>query len=82
MVNPDNRRIQALFDLTGRVAIVTGGAGLLGYYHGAILASAGAHIVLLDLATANPQDRAKQLTEESSIEASSDRLRHHFRGFN
>src|SRR3984957_19705729 len=57
-----NTRVFDLFDLTGRVAIVTGGAGLLGYQHGAILASAGAHVVLLDLRVANPQLRAEQLT--------------------
>jgi NAD(P)-dependent dehydrogenase (short-subunit alcohol dehydrogenase family) len=56
-----NQRVRELFDLTGRVAIVTGGAGLLGYHHGAILADAGAHIVLLDLAAANPALRANQL---------------------
>jgi NAD(P)-dependent dehydrogenase (short-subunit alcohol dehydrogenase family) len=54
-------RITDLFDLTGRVAIVTGGAGLLGYNHGAILAAAGANVVLLDLAVANPAMRAEQL---------------------
>ena len=54
-------RAHSLFDLTGRVAIVTGGAGLLGYHHGAILAAAGANVVLLDLAVANPQMRAEQL---------------------
>ena len=69
MVNPINRKTQALFDLTERVAIVTGGAGLLGYHHGAILASAGAHVVLLDLVAANPKDRAKRLTAESGTEA-------------
>lgn len=57
-----NNRVTDLFDLTGRVAIVTGGAGLLGYQHGAILAAAGAHVVLLDLRVANPQLRAEQLT--------------------
>src|ERR1700754_3944269 len=56
-----NNRPKELFDLTGRVAIVTGGAGLLGYHHGAILAAAGAHVVLLDLAIANPALRAEQL---------------------
>ncbi len=54
-------RAHTLFDLTGRVAIVTGGAGLLGYHHGAILAAAGAHVVLLDLGPANPAMRAEQL---------------------
>jgi NAD(P)-dependent dehydrogenase (short-subunit alcohol dehydrogenase family) len=56
-----NSRAHTLFDLTGRVAIVSGGAGLLGYQHGAILAAAGAHVVVLDLAAANPALRADQL---------------------
>jgi NAD(P)-dependent dehydrogenase (short-subunit alcohol dehydrogenase family) len=61
---PDGtHRVSELFDLTGRVAIVTGGAGLLGYYHGEILAAAGAHVVLLDLETANPGLRAEQIQE-------------------
>ena len=54
-------RAHSLFDLTDRVAVITGGAGLLGYHHGAILAAAGAHVVLLDLAHANPSLRADQL---------------------
>lgn len=54
-------RAQTLFDLSGRVAVITGGAGLLGYHHGAILAAAGAHVVLLDLAVAQPAVRADQL---------------------
>jgi NAD(P)-dependent dehydrogenase (short-subunit alcohol dehydrogenase family) len=57
-------RVHDLFDLTGRVAIVTGGAGLLAYHHGAILAVAGAHVILLDLAVTNPEMRATQLTQE------------------
>ena len=82
-------RAHTLFDLTGRVAIVTGGAGLLGYHHGAILAAAGAHVVLLDLAAANPAMRAEQLqlahgpeclglavniTSEPSIEEARDKI--------
>ena len=44
-----SNRVASLFDLTDRVAIVTGGAGLLGYHHAAILASSGARVILLDL---------------------------------
>ncbi len=61
-IAPDSpNRAHSLFDLSGRVAVITGGAGLLGYFHGAILAAAGAHVVLLDLAAANPSLRADQL---------------------
>jgi NAD(P)-dependent dehydrogenase (short-subunit alcohol dehydrogenase family) len=69
MTEAGTNRAAALFDLHGRVAIVTGGAGMLGYQHGAILAAAGAHVVLLDLAVANPHSRAKQLTEEHGQES-------------
>jgi len=61
---PPNHRVPKLFDffdLTGRVAIITGGAGLLGFYHGEILAAAGANVVLLDLAVADPARRAEQI---------------------
>ena len=61
-------RVRELFDLSGRVAIVTGGAGLLGYHHGAILAAAGAHVVLLDLAVANPSEKRAQLTRNHGVE--------------
>jgi NAD(P)-dependent dehydrogenase (short-subunit alcohol dehydrogenase family) len=68
MTEKISNRVAELFDLTGRVAIVTGGAGLLGYHHGAILAAAGANVVLLDLAIANPQKRADQITTEYGLE--------------
>ena len=63
-MEPSGSRVRELFDLTGRVAIVTGGAGLLGYQHGVILAEAGANVVLLDLAAADPAHRAQQLEVE------------------
>jgi NAD(P)-dependent dehydrogenase (short-subunit alcohol dehydrogenase family) len=69
MTDAGTNRAEALFDLQGRVAIITGGAGMLGYQHGAILAAAGANVVLLDLAVANAQSRAKQLTDEYGPES-------------
>lgn len=68
MADTKKNRAHDLFDLTGRVAIVTGGAGLLGYHHGDILAAAGAHVVLLDLATVKPELRAQQLTDAHGVE--------------
>jgi len=64
MSTPPSNRAHALFDLTGRVAIVTGGAGLLGRQHGAILAAAGAHVVLLDLPSTDPARHADALSAE------------------
>lgn len=69
MVQTKSSRIAELFDLRGRVAIITGGAGLLGYHHAAILASAGARVVLLDLPGAKPASRAQQLMDEYGSEA-------------
>jgi NAD(P)-dependent dehydrogenase (short-subunit alcohol dehydrogenase family) len=68
MTQTETNKVQKLFDLSDRVAIITGGAGLLGYHHGAILAAAGAHVVLLDLPAANPATRAQQLADAHGIE--------------
>jgi len=46
-------RIGELFDLTGRTALVTGGAGLLGERHLSILEAAGATAVSLDVVSSS-----------------------------
>src|ERR1700691_2495552 len=61
-------RVKDLFDLSGRVAIVTGGAGLLGPLHGSILAAAGAHVVLLDLPKKKAANSADKLKNEYGVE--------------
>jgi NAD(P)-dependent dehydrogenase (short-subunit alcohol dehydrogenase family) len=68
MSKPESDRVRQLFNLAGRVAVVTGGAGLLGYYHGAILAAAGAQVVLLDLPASDPASRAAQIAAIDGVE--------------
>ena len=55
--------IQEKFDLTGRVALVTGGAGLLGTEFCRTLAEAGAAVAVLDLNASASQGTADTLTK-------------------
>ena len=64
VTQPDNRTIHQLFDLTGRVAIVTGGAGLLGKQLSRALAEAGAQVVIASRNQENCRAWAEQLCSE------------------
>src|SRR3972149_5678734 len=55
--------IQEKFDLSGRVALVTGGAGLLGTEFCRTLAEAGAAVAVLDLNASASQGAAETLTK-------------------
>ena len=54
--------IQEKFDLTGRVAIVTGGVGLLGAEFCRTIAEAGAAVVVVDLNESASQAVSDSLT--------------------
>ena len=54
--------VTKVFDLTGRVAVITGGAGFLGLRHAEAVAGAGGIPVLIDLAVARPEAVAADLT--------------------
>jgi 2-deoxy-D-gluconate 3-dehydrogenase len=56
-------KIQDKFDLKGRTAVVTGGAGLLGHEFCKTLAEAGAAVAVVDLNTAGSQKAADTLTK-------------------
>ena len=62
-------RVKSLFDLTDRVAVITGGAGLLGRQHASILAEAGGIPVLLDLPQAKPEVAAAAVGKQHGVEA-------------
>ena len=78
-----------LFDLSGRVAVITGGAGLLGVKHAEAVASAGGIPVLLDIRGDDAELRARELggdalglaadvTDESSLGAALARVLERF----
>ncbi len=58
-----------MFDLTERVAIITGGAGLLGLKHAEAIASHGGIPVLVDLASASPEVKASEISLKYGVDA-------------
>ena len=58
-----------LFDLTGQVAIITGGAGMLGMQHAAAIAGAGGHVVIADLSREAVNTSASEITRTYQVEA-------------
>ncbi len=51
------------FDLTGKIVLITGAAGLLGMEHGAALLESGATVVLTDMSAARLDAAAQRLGE-------------------
>jgi NAD(P)-dependent dehydrogenase (short-subunit alcohol dehydrogenase family) len=67
------RAAPQLFDLTDRVAVITGGAGTLGMQHAAAIAEAGGHAVIADVSEDTVRSAAA-LTATHGIEALGVRL--------
>jgi NAD(P)-dependent dehydrogenase (short-subunit alcohol dehydrogenase family) len=53
--------IRSLFDLTGRVAVITGGGGLLGLKHAEAIAEMGGLPVLVDISPQRCQDAGQEI---------------------
>lgn len=71
MLTPDgsNRAVAELFSLEGRVAVITGGAGMLGQEHAAAIAGMGGIPVLLDLDLAATEAAAARVSSLAGAEA-------------
>src|SRR2546428_12825059 len=63
------RDVRELWRLDGRVAIITGGAGLLGEMHGEAIAEAGGVPILIDLRGDAAAVKAKRLAERYAVPA-------------
>lgn len=61
--------VENLFRLDGRVAVITGGAGLLGYQHAVTIAELGGLPVLLDINAEGLAANVARLAAESGCEA-------------
>jgi NAD(P)-dependent dehydrogenase (short-subunit alcohol dehydrogenase family) len=56
-----------LFDLNGKVAVVTGGAGILGQHFCAGLAESGAQVAVVDLHAEKAEELARALTNKYGV---------------
>lgn len=57
------------YDLGDQVAVITGGAGLLGKEYARVLSEAGAHVVVADILGAKAADVAVQVSKNSDVKA-------------
>src|SRR5829696_8991453 len=62
--------VRDLFDMTGRVVVITGGAGLLGRRHASAVARAGALPVLVDIREDLALEAAAELSREFGCDCS------------
>src|SRR5437870_13749533 len=63
------KAIKEMFDLTGRTAVITGGAGLLGVKHAEAIAMAGGIPILVDIVGDAAKERARQIGARHGVTA-------------
>jgi NAD(P)-dependent dehydrogenase (short-subunit alcohol dehydrogenase family) len=63
LITQDIQSFRQMFDLTGKAAIVTGGAGILGQHFCAGLAESGANVAIVDIDEQKAEELAERLTQ-------------------
>ena len=60
--------VKQSFDLTGKVAVITGGAGLLGEKHAEAIAEFGGVPILLDIDEKSGTNKARRILHEYQVD--------------
>ncbi len=63
----EKKTISRLFGLDGKVAVITGGAGMLGEMHAEIIAEAGGIPVLVDIQIEQAEQKAKRIQKKFAV---------------
>lgn len=71
MTNKKNikHNINKLFDLSGRIAIITGGAGLLGFQHASAIAEAGGTPIIVDIDEKTAKEKSKIISDNYNVKS-------------
>ena len=69
-VKSEGSGINQIFDLTGRVAVITGGAGMLGQMHAEVIAQAGGFPILADIRGVAAKEAAEAISKKHQVPAS------------
>lgn len=64
-----SKSIKKMYDISGKVAIITGGAGMLGEMHAEAIAEAGGHPVLADINEEEAIQKAKVISEKYHVDS-------------
>jgi len=70
--------VKQSFDLTGKVAFITGGGGLLGPMHAEAIAELGGIPVLADINRDRAEAAAKEISKSLGVKAVAKKVYEHF----
>ena len=65
----NKHNINKLFDLSGRIAIITGGAGLLGFQHASAIAEAGGTPIIVDINEKTAKEKSKIISDNYNVKS-------------
>lgn len=64
-----DQNVKKKFELSGKVAIITGGAGLLGVMHAEAIAEAGGHPIIVDINEESAKKAAEKISDKYGVKS-------------